>query len=186
MSPTLATRSSIFLPLAIAGCAADLATKSWIFDRLGVPSGRTEWIVGHFFGFQTSLNRGALFGLGQGQVWLFATLSVLAAVGILYWVFVFGEANRPLLVALGCIMGGVLGNLYDRLGLHGLTELSPEGVWQPVYAVRDWLLFQYGDWTWPNFNIADSLLVVGIGMMLLHAWLMPEKSTAGKVAATAK
>jgi signal peptidase II len=105
--------------------------------------------------------------MGQGKSWLFATLSVLAIAGILYWLFV-AKAARDLLLTLTLagISAGILGNLYDRLGLWGGE--TPDG--QTIYAVRDWILFRYGKHTWPNFNIADSLLVCGACVLILHAW----------------
>jgi len=63
-------------------------------------------------------------------------------------------------------MGGVLGNLYDRLGLW----VQPGYPKQWASGVRDWILFRYGEYTWPNFNIADSLLVCGAIMLMLHAF----------------
>ena len=72
-------RYVIFLLIAVLGCLLDLGTKAWVFSRLGLPGGETSWIVPGVFGFQTSLNEGALFGIGQGMVWLFAVLSVAAA-----------------------------------------------------------------------------------------------------------
>jgi signal peptidase II len=71
---------------------------------------------------------------------------------------------------LACIMAGVLGNLYDRLGLWW----TPDFVGYPRYAVRDFILLQYRGWVWPNFNLADSLLVCGAGFLILHAWLAPQ------------
>jgi signal peptidase II len=159
----------IFAGIAIPGCLIDLASKAWIFNRLGMPGENpTWWICPEFFGLQTSLNKGALFGLGQGQVWLFASLSVGAAVGILYWLFFAGGARDRLLTpALGCVMAGILGNLYDRLGLWSVPG-QPNA---QVHAVRDWILWQYKDWVWPNFNIADSLLVCGAALLFWHAFL---------------
>jgi signal peptidase II len=114
---------------------------------------------------ETALNYGALFGMGQNMGWLFATLSVLALAGILYWLFVAKAARDWLLtIALAGVTAGILGNLYDRLGLWA----NPTG--SPIYAVRDWILFRYGQHTWPNFNIADSLLVCGAGLLIWHAW----------------
>jgi len=163
-----------FLLIAVAGCAADLLSKSWMFDSLGIPPhGRTRWIWEGVFGFQTSLNYGALFGLGQGWNPVFAGLSILAALGILLWLF-FGGAlrDRLLTVALACIMAGILGNLYDRLGLPGMLRpcadgLSPAG--SKIYAVRDFLLVMIGPVQWPNFNLADSLLVCGAALLIWHA-----------------
>lgn len=152
-----------FWSIAVLGCALDLASKHWVFDWLGMPGGRTYWIIDGIFGLQTSLNQGALFGLGQGKVLWFAALSVGAGIGIVYWLFVARAAlDRWLTVALGCIMAGVLGNLHDRLGLWNADANA-------IYAVRDWILFCYADRTWPNFNIADSFLVCGAIMLCVHA-----------------
>ena len=170
-----ANRYIIFLLIGGLGCLADLATKSWVFSALGEPGGKTWWLCEGICGFQTSLNQGALFGLGQGKVWLFAGLSICAAVFILYWLFVAGAArDRLLTVALGCVMAGILGNLYDRLGLWSLPG-RPE---LRRYAVRDWILFQYQDWVWPNFNLADSLLVCGAALLIWQA----SRSEAGRTA----
>lgn len=167
------SRGLLFAALAGGGLAVDLWTKDWIFARLGPPGGRTEWLIQGNFGWQTSLNQGALFGMGQGNVWLFATLSIAAAVGIVIWLFGTGAAaDRTLTVALGSIMGGICGNLYDRLGLWW----TPEFAEYPQHAVRDWILLQYGNWPWPNFNVADMLLVGGAGLLMLHAWRHPEPS----------
>ena len=169
------SRYATFVAIAAGGCAADLLTKHWAFDRLGMPGGPTHWLIPEYFGFQTSLNQGALFGLGQGQVWLFALASVVAAIGILYWLFVVGAAHDAWLnVALAAIMGGVLGNLHDRLGLWADPQQT-----EPRYAVRDFILVQYREWVWPNFNLADSLLVCGAALLVWHAFrYQPPKSAA--------
>jgi signal peptidase II len=167
-----------FFAMAVIGCGLDLATKTWAFAELGRPGGQTCWIWRPFFGWQTSLNQGALFGMGQGKVALFATLSVLAAVAILYWLFVTRAAvDRLLTVALGAVMAGILGNLYDRLGLWSMPGAAP-GV--RYYAVRDWILVQYPPWTWPNFNLADSFLVCGAALLLWHAFRADPKPPAAR------
>jgi signal peptidase II len=155
-----------FFSIAVAGCAVDLVSKNWIFGRPGMSDGQVQWVWDGVFGFRTDVNRGALFGLGQGLTPVFAALSVAAALGILFWLFYLGAArDRLLCVALGCVMAGILGNLYDRLGLHGLEYSSRE----PVRAVRDWILVMIGKYEWPAFNIADSLLVCGAVLLLWHA-----------------
>ena len=97
-------------------------------------------------------------------------LSLLAGGGIVYWLFVVGEARDLwLCVALALVSAGICGNLYDRLGLPGIFANVPAGAAvqpQRIYAVRDWILFMYGEYRWPNFNIADSLLVCGAGILL--------------------
>jgi signal peptidase II len=169
------SRYWVFALLAVGGALVDLATKSWAFAWLGMPSTRTWWIIDDFCGFTTSLNEGALFGVGQGQVALFTVLSLSAAVAIVYWLFVRGAAcDWPQTIAMGAVTAGILGNLYDRVGLPGLEWNYPgphHQLGEPVFAVRDWIHFKFGALgSWPIFNIADSLLVCGVGTLLWQSW----------------
>ena len=176
-------RIVLFLVLSAICFSADLATKNWIFDTLGLPGERgVWWQIPNVFGFQTSLNRGALFGIGQGQIPLFVALSAVALFGIAWWIFSDASRSRYLAVALGLITGGILGNLWDRVGLHGMKwtqfdvdawSCRPDDVGQPVYAVRDWILVMIGDYPWPNFNIADACLVCGAILIGGYALFAP-------------
>jgi lipoprotein signal peptidase len=107
------------------------------------------------------VNQGALFGLGRAYQQyansVFAGVSILAAVVIGVW------GLRPatgrdlgLCAALGLILAGTLGNLYDRLVFGG---------------VRDFLYFHWIEW--PVFNLADCWLVLGAGLLLLQAFWPP-------------
>lgn len=177
------TRYGLFFLLAAGGLWADLATKEWIFSKLGLPGEQPVWwIIPQVFGFQTSLNEGALFGLGQGWSLIFAFVSILFAAAVMAWLFLLGAArSRFLTCTMALITAGILGNLYDRLGLHRLrwpetTAMHQAG--EPVYAVRDWILVMIGRWPWPNFNIADSLLVCGVFLLLLQALFFAESDAA--------
>lgn len=168
-----ANRYAIFGCIAAAGFAADLLTKAWFFswEELYAP-GSVYWLWSGYAGIQLSWNRGALFGMGQGGTWLFALLSIAAGCAIPIWLFVWRAAHdRWLTVALGCVMAGILGNLYDRLGMADrIWPGRAMDIGQPVYAVRDWILVRWNDaWTWPNFNLADSLLVLGAAVLFVHA-----------------
>jgi len=187
--PTTATRSYRWLALllAVTGLVTDQATKYGMFRGLsdGTTRGESDVVPGwfkftaeynpatpHAEGFVGTLqlangpvmprvNYGALFGLGGEHTTTanlaFAGVSALAALGILVWVTRKGtRADGWLSAALGLILGGTVGNLYDRLVFGG---------------VRDFLYFYKIDW--PVFNVADCCLVVGAGMLLLHAFLMP-------------
>jgi signal peptidase II len=170
-------RTLLFCLIAVIGCGLDLATKAWFFSWPELYGGNVYWLWTGHVGIQLSWNEGALFGIGHGSVWLFTALSVLAGLAITAWMFYCGaEQDGWLTSALGCVMAGILGNLYDRLGL-------PDQLWpgrtvdveQPVYAVRDWILWQWNDqWRWPNFNVADSLLVVGAAILVWHATQKPD------------
>jgi signal peptidase II len=171
------SRYALYCATAAIGLTVDLLTKHLCFASPELRGGDIWWLWPGHVGIQLSLNEGALFGIGQGKVWIFAALSVVAAIAIPIWLFVYRAARDAWLTfALGCITVGVLGNLYDRLGLHGI---APAG--QPVHAVRDWILWQVNDsWRWPNFNIADSFLVAGAGILFLHALKQPEIKSARK------
>ena len=176
-------RLALFIVIALTGALADLLTKAWVFRLLGPADGifnarldgKKFWIWEPFFALELSLNQGALFGLGQGLVWLFALLAVVAGCGIVYWLFIRGEARDLwLCIAMALVMGGIIGNLYDRLGLPGMVEVDPQGQSRRIYAVRDWILVKYDAWHWPNFNVADSLLVCGAGMLLIQVFFRPD------------
>jgi signal peptidase II len=181
---------ALFLFLAVGGCALDLWTKTWIFKLLGMPNTNHPWVLWDgVFSLTTSLNEGALFSIGQGFALGFAVLSIGAALGITYWLAFKGAIREPILVvALGLIMAGIGGNLYDRLGWHGLTWHMPvERIGQPVYAVRDWLHFcligKDGQviFNWPVFNLADCYLVVGAGLLFLQSLRNPPTEAAKNV-----
>jgi lipoprotein signal peptidase len=118
------------------------------------------------------VNHGALFGLGRDYVTLangiFAVVSVAAAVAIAYWSTRQSTArDRALCIALGLILAGTLGNLYDRLVFNG---------------VRDFLYWHYKDvFEWPVFNLADCCLVLGAFLLLAQAFW--SHSTAAAAAA---
>ncbi len=176
------SRYLVFFAIALTGFTLDIWSKSWIFQRLGVAlaeGGSTAppiWLIEGVFGFETNLNEGALFGIGQGQVIVFAALSCVAALGVVCWLFVARAAHDlHLTVALGFVFAGILGNLYDRLGLHGLTwgsGVRGHQVGDRVYAVRDWLHFKIDaiGFDWPIFNLADSCLVCGAILLIWHAF----------------
>lgn len=114
------------------------------------------------------VNHGALFGLGnEGKKvlgweltpkqanYFFAVVSIFAATAIIGWSFKHSTASdRLLCLSLGLILGGTIGNLYDRLVFHG---------------VRDFLYFKLINW--PVFNIADCCLVCGALLLLVQAFL---------------
>ena len=180
-----------FALLVAAALAWDLVSKAWVFSALGGPHRSTGWwwrsrfLWGRFdFRLTTHFNEGALFGFGQGWGWLFALLSMAAACGIVYWLFVRGQARSWwLTICLGLVMAGALGNLYDRLHLHGSVTASG----RPQYGVRDfldcripWIEFQglaprlVAERDWPVFNFADVYLVTGSLLLVVYSFVVPQ------------
>lgn len=108
-----------------------------------------------FFSLTLSHNRGAAFGfLNQAngwQQWLFGSLAVFISVIIIVWLLRLPRQKRLLPIALTLILGGALGNLYDRV-VHGY--------------VIDFIHLHYQQWHWPVFNIADSAICVGAFLII--------------------
>lgn len=169
------TRVVAFLAIAAVGCAVDLITKSEMFSWRGLPGASPVWWLWEpYVGVENSLNTGAVFGSFGGFAQGFAVLSVAALAFIVYWLFWAGAARVWLFtISLGCIAAGVLGNLYDRLGWWAPAEL-PAHI--PRHAVRDWILLRFGEFTWPNFNIADSLLVCATAALVWHALFLEQRA----------
>ncbi len=182
----LVNRLALFFALALLGLSLDLATKSYMFNHYFDPSvmehqQSEHWLIDGVLGIQCSTNPGALFGIGKGFSWFFATLSVVAMLGIIFWLFVCQAARDRLLnFSLGLIAGGILGNLYDRLGF-GYLPVYPESI---RTNVRDWILFRIEGWPpfdpWPNFNIADSLLVTGAVLLFINALFFADDAVPPK------
>lgn len=169
----------LFVGIAFTGLAADLYTKDWAFQALGMPGEyrrETEpelkavyWIWQDVAGFQTSLNSGGLFGILGGQTTVLVILSLVFLGGITVYLLLLAWRSLLFSMVLGMITAGICGNLYDRLGWHGLVYPQwHEKADAPIYAVRDWILCMIGTFPWPNFNIADSLLVCSVILLVLH------------------
>ncbi len=162
------------MTLTVLGTSADLVSKQIVFEKLGLP-GQSDpvWVIEGTLGIQTAVNPGAVFGMGAGKGLVFAAFSIFALLGILLWMFRFqGFLSRWTTITLGLITGGILGNLYDRLGFWWNEYLPIE--WKS--GVRDWILFRiegvpFFD-PWPNFNIADALLVVGASMLFYQSLVL--------------
>ncbi len=146
------TAHLIFWLLAAAGVVADLWTKHAVFARIEL--GESTDIIPGFFAIAPAVNDGAAFGIAAGQLPLLVAIAALALVVIL-GVFLFGSAGQRLVqVALGLFAAGVAGNLWDRLFNGG--------------QVRDFIDVVY--WPgrhWHTFNIADALLCVAVGLLML-------------------
>jgi lipoprotein signal peptidase len=119
------------------------------------------------------VNQGALFGWGKDYGPLanaiFAGISICAAAAIVVWSRRRStKRDAVLCAALGLILAGTLGNLYDRLIFSG---------------VRDFFHFHYQTFDWPVFNVADCWLVCGAAILLMQAlWVRPHSHEAdGKV-----
>jgi len=111
-----------------------------------------------FFKLTYVHNTGAAFSFlsqaGGWQRWFFAGLAIMISIIITIWISRLQKHETLLAIALSLILGGAIGNLIDRLA-YGY--------------VIDFLDVYYQTWHWPAFNIADSAITLGVGLMLLES-----------------
>ncbi len=159
---------AFWLLLAIGLAALDLWSKSlWDYPGIGHPPLVQKVVFKSWLQIATVWNIGGVWSLPLGaKLLLWATVAAIPLVVI--WIFWPDHTNRVDTAAKALILGGAVGNLYDRMSKG---------------AVRDFIDVYFGGvdgWHWPTFNLADMALVCGIGMLLLMGFLRP----AGKAAET--
>jgi signal peptidase II len=165
---SFAIRHLLFWPIFGAGLILDLWSKYAVFNWLANQGHDGFTIINGFLKFQLAVNPGAAFGMAAGHKWQLVMVSVVALVVDLAF-FLFGWTKRKIvLVAQALFAAGVCGNLYDRLFNGGL--------------VRDFIDVVY--WPgkhWPAFNVADSMLCIAVGLLLLSSFYSPRRSSSSQV-----
>jgi signal peptidase II len=146
-------RYALFAALMVLSVSCDQGTKSWA--RASLPPDIS--VIDGVWDFHLAQNPGGAFSLFRD---LPGGRFVLSAIGfvllgmIFFWVRENADKGWLPCAALGLIAGGAIGNLYDRV-MHG--------------RVTDFVWWHYGRHSWPVFNVADALLLVGVGLMLLSS-----------------
>jgi signal peptidase II len=153
------------LVVAAAVLALDLGTKAWAWDTLRI-DGRLEIIDG-LLHFEFAFNTGSAFGLLRDASWARTAFVIVTVAALAYMVrlaFTMTTEHLSGFVAVGLITGGALGNLHDRL-LRSML-LFGEG---ERHGVVDFIVvFYWPGRRWPAFNVADVVLLVGVGLFLLY------------------
>lgn len=140
-----------WLALSAVVAAADLATKAWVSAAFQVGD---VHVITPFFNLVLWHNPGAAFsflaGAGGWQRWFFVAVTLAVSAVILAMLRKSG-GNRLLATALALVLGGALGNLWDRLTLG---------------HVVDFIQLHAAGYYWPAFNVADSAITVGVVLIL--------------------
>jgi len=146
-----------WLGVSVAVIAADQLTKALILAAFAPGE---QLVITSFFNLTLAFNPGAAFSFlasADGwQRWLFAAIAAVASAVILWLLRRGGSA--PYCLGLALILGGALGNLWDRLTLG---------------TVVDFLLFHYAGWAYPAFNVADSAITVGAALLIIDSFRAP-------------
>lgn len=142
--------------LAGAVFAIDRLTK-WIIET-HVSIYDSHVVIPGFFEIVHSTNQGAAFGLfsestSEWRTVLLIGFAVIALITLVVMLWRTSRLDRKTSIALALILGGAMGNVFDRVVREG--------------GVTDFLLFYIGSYQWPAFNAADSAIVIGSGLLLL-------------------
>ena len=134
----------------------DQLTK-WLIREVVLGTGRDIEVTG-FFNIVEVWNRGVSFGLfASDSPWTPYLLSALAiAISIVLIVWLRKAETTFLALALGFVIGGAIGNVFDRF------------IWGRVY---DFLDFHAAGYHWPAFNVADAAISVGVALILLDGFI---------------
>jgi signal peptidase II len=149
------------LIIAVVIAIADQATKWLIVTQVMDPPRVIEILP--VFNLVMVWNRGVSFGaFSDGSAamgWVLTGFALAIVVGLLFWLW--RAKDRLTAIAVGLIIGGAIGNVVDRVRIG---------------AVADFLDVHIGNYHWPAFNLADSAITIGVGLILLEALLGERRS----------
>ena len=154
------SRNYALLGYALAALVViiDLYTKWLVSNSLSLGE-RIEVIS--FFDITLRHNYGAAFSFlhdqGGWQVWFFGILASSVSIGLAIWIYRLPADKKVELLGLSLVLGGALGNLYDRVSLG--------------YVVDFILVYYSDDYQFPAFNIADSAITIGAVVLILDAFI---------------
>ncbi len=119
-----------------------------------------------FFNFTLAYNPGAAFSFladaGGWQRWFFTAIAIVASLVLSVWIARTAQSKPREAFGLAFILGGALGNLYDRIVLG---------------HVVDFIVVHYQDYYWPAFNLADSAITLGAAVLIIDMLFSKEKKT---------
>ncbi len=155
------------LLISVAVFVADRLTKLWILNH--IISGQEISIIPGFFHLSHVYNNGAAFSLFSDTPspdkirWMLIGFSLVAIAIVLAVFMKAGRRVNGTSIALALILGGAIGNLYDRLAYR---------------YVIDFLAFNIFGYHYPDFNVADSCIVIGAAILLMEALRAPKSAFA--------
>jgi signal peptidase II len=153
------------LLISIAVIVADRLSKQWILRN--IISGQEITIIPHFFHLSHVYNNGAAFSLFSDTPspekvrWMLIGFSLIAIAIVLVVFMKAGRRVNLTSIALALVLGGAIGNLYDRLAYR---------------YVIDFLAFNFGSYHYPDFNVADSCIVIGACLLLIEVFRAPKSA----------
>ncbi|MGE7185128.1 signal peptidase II [Peribacillus sp. NPDC006672] len=144
--------------IALLVIAFDQLTKWMIVQKMEY--GESIEIIENLLYITSHRNRGAAWGILQGQMWFFYIITIAVIIGLVYYIQKMAKESRLLGVALALMLGGAIGNFIDRVARQGVVDF--------VHTY----IFSY---SFPVFNVADAALSIGVGLLVIHMFLEEKK-----------
>lgn len=148
----------IYYLIALFVILFDQITKWLIVKKMDL--GESIEIINNFLYITSHRNTGAAWGILEGQMAFFYIITVIVIIFIVYYIQTAARNNKILGISFGLILGGAIGNFIDRLFRKEVVDFI------------NTYIFTYD---FPVFNIADSALVIGVGLLIVQMYL-EEKS----------
>ncbi|MED3624298.1 signal peptidase II [Neobacillus thermocopriae] len=129
----------------------DQLTKWFIVNNMYI--GESIPVIEDFLYITSHRNRGAAWGILQGQMWFFYVITVIVIIGLIYYLHRAAKGKMLLGISLAFMLGGAIGNFIDRVFRKEVVDF--------IHTY----IFSYN---FPVFNIADSALVIGVGLLMIQ------------------
>lgn len=139
----------------------DLVSKTFVFNWLMKTPAQGISIINNWLSLNLHINRGAVWGVGGGSPILLIAITAVIIPIVIYLAYSSQKISKSLIPILGfgMLLGGALGNLYDRV----FTEIKLNAYPHSFHGVRDFIDVQIpGVYNWPVFNVADIAIVLGV------------------------
>lgn len=147
----------IGLPIAVIVLAILFDQLTKLYFRNNVDSTDYIWVIPNFFYLTYTVNTGAAWSFLSDVAWSQTFFKVLTCIALVVWIlfliYSYRKGYKWLCYSLALVIAGTVGNFIDRLIFNGVT---------------DFLGFIFGNYYFPVFNLADSFLVVGVVMIIIH------------------
>ena len=159
-------KSIIYLVFFAILLFGDQWSKAWVLANDKLMNGESITVIENFWNFKYAFNTGAAFSFladAEWGIYVLSGLSIIASIAIL--IFMLRKSNWPVLfpLSLSFILAGSVGNMYDRIVMKG---------------VIDFLDFYYKEYHFATFNLADTWISIGAGLLLIYMIFFYEKDAA--------
>ena len=166
-------RSNLFEPLLLRAILLAISFFILVLDQISKYIARSllapyeQQQIFDFFSLMLVYNKGAAFSFlgdaGGWQRWLFSSIALIVSVAFIVMIVRLRQGERLMALGYAFLLGGALGNLWDRIA---------EG------SVTDFVLLHYQQWHFPVFNLADCAITLGVGCWIIALFLQPPPARA--------